>query len=346
MVLKARELLLPIGPKFRVHPSFDECPPHRRRLALQLDQFVGVFRRQRVGNGGEQLSHLHDRTLQSAQRSGKFKRVGGAIERHAEEARAGEARRCPAQLRADPGVAPGAGGEAIFFAIFHDTNAAIQSRRNLYSSQRGRRHRPNTASLQAKINAEGQSIVLAKVVSMKNEIVSSTLVGFSRAATAAVVGSWLVFAICPTVLAADGAKAAAAARYAEAQLHVYLCEKSKGRPDYSKPPASEYLKRIFDTDALATLPAPKADDFGWLLKWVDSAARTLAAMSMFIAKDQDHQDITIPSVAFILRINARAVSTAPIYINSLPCDERKQARENAEQANRHLVWLATVVTDS
>ena len=77
----------------------------------------GVFRRQRIGNGGEQLRHLHDRALQPAERRGKFERVAGAIERHAEKARAGKARGDAAHLRADAGVAPGAGGEAIAFAV-------------------------------------------------------------------------------------------------------------------------------------------------------------------------------------------------------------------------------------
>lgn len=93
---------------------------------------------------------------------------------------------------------------------------------------------------------------------MKYAIVASTWASFSRAVAATAIGAWLAFANCPTVFAADGPQAAAAAKEAAANFDAYLrdVEKSKGKPDYSKAPASEYLKRIFDADALAALPAP------------------------------------------------------------------------------------------
>src|SRR5262249_58701501 len=87
-----------------------------------------------------------------------------------------------------------------------------------------------------------------------------------------------------------------------------MSKNRKGKPDYSKPPASEYLKRIFDADALASLPAPKANDFSWLLEWVVSVDQTYVAMIMFGAKDLsneiagrntvDYQDSTLPAAAF------------------------------------------------
>ena len=117
VVLEFRELLLPVGAKFGAHAPFDESPAHGRRLALQLDQLVGIFRRQRIRDGGEQLRHLHDRPFQAAERRRKFKRVGGAIQRHAEKARAGKARGGAAKLRADFGVAAGARGKAIAFLV-------------------------------------------------------------------------------------------------------------------------------------------------------------------------------------------------------------------------------------
>ena len=71
----------------------------------------------RIRNGGEQLRHLHDRAFQPAERGGKLQRIGGAVERHAEEARAGKPRGSAAELRADFGVAARAGGEAVLFAV-------------------------------------------------------------------------------------------------------------------------------------------------------------------------------------------------------------------------------------
>lgn len=184
---------------------------------------------------------------------------------------------------------------------------------------------------------------------MKYGLAACIWASISRLVAAAALGSWLGFAICPAAFAADGAQAAAAAKKAAVNLQAYLrdLEKSKGQPDYAKPPASEYVKRIFDTDALAALPAPKANDFGWLLEWVVSVDQTYAAMIMFGAKDLtnettgrnmiDYQDNTFPSAAFRLRLYERIARTVP----SLPPDERKQEREIIEQVNRGLVQLAT-----
>ena len=109
-----------------------------------------------------------------------------------------------------------------------------------------------------------------------------------RAAAPIAFGLWLSLAFCPTVFAADGAQAAAAAKEAAAKLQAYLrdLEKSKGQPDYSKPPASEYLKRIFDADALAALAPPKAEDLAWLFDWTEAVGHTFPAMVMFGAEDQ------------------------------------------------------------
>ncbi len=119
LMFEALEFFLPAGAKLGLHAPLDEGPAHGRRLALQLDQFAGVFRRQRVGNGGEQLRHLHDRTFEAAERGGERQRVAGAAARGAEEALAGHARGDAADLGADIGVPAGAGGEAVFFAVTH-----------------------------------------------------------------------------------------------------------------------------------------------------------------------------------------------------------------------------------
>ena len=63
VMLEFGKFLLPVGPELGAHAPLDEGPTHGRRLALQLDQLIGVFGRQRIRNGGEQLRHLHDRTF-------------------------------------------------------------------------------------------------------------------------------------------------------------------------------------------------------------------------------------------------------------------------------------------
>src|SRR5262245_21934345 len=56
---------------------------------------------------------------------------------------------------------------------------------------------------------------------MKYAIVASTWASFSRTVAAGAIGSWLAFANCPTVFAADGPQAAAAAKEAAKALSDY-----------------------------------------------------------------------------------------------------------------------------
>jgi hypothetical protein len=116
-------------------------------------------------------------------------------------------------------------------------------------------------------------------------------------------------------------------------------EKSKGQPDYSRPPASEYLKRIFDADTLAALPPPKAEDLAWLFDWTEAVGHTFPAMVMFGAEDQSdagwrvalarnmrrNHDSFINAIASGLRLCARTANTAALFINSMPADKRTNA---------------------
>ena len=62
--------------------------------------------------------------------------------------------------------------------------------------------------------------------------------------------------------AQDGPKRAADAKEAVQALQLYLDDVSRsgGRPDYARPPISELLHRVFDTEGLATLPPPQSSD--------------------------------------------------------------------------------------
>ncbi len=178
---------------------------------------------------------------------------------------------------------------------------------------------------------------------MKTRI--STWSVFDRFGAALVAGLWLLMAFNAPALAQNGPKAAAAAKEAAENMQAYLrdLEKSGGQPDYSKPPTSEYFKRIFDADAIAALPAPQANDFDWLFEWFDSAGQTYQAMSAFGAKDQtiaelkqavtrniqQSADSIWTAHAFELRLYPRAVITATLYFNSLPPDQNSDARKAA-----------------
>jgi hypothetical protein len=68
-------------------------------------------------------------------------------------------------------------------------------------------------------------------------------------------------------LSSDGAALATRANDAAKELRIYLADVAKagGRPDFSKPPASELFGHIFDMNGLAALPPPAPNDFSWLL---------------------------------------------------------------------------------
>ena len=117
VMLERAELRLPVGAELGAHAALDEGPAHWRRLALQLHQLGSVFRRHRVGNGGEQLRHLHDRPFEAAERGGKRDGVALAAALRADQPLAGDARGDAADARADRGIAAGAGGEAVAFGV-------------------------------------------------------------------------------------------------------------------------------------------------------------------------------------------------------------------------------------
>ena len=117
MMLEALKFFLPVGAELRHHAALDEGPAHRRRFALQLLQFGGIFRRQQVGNGRQQLRDLHQRAFEPAERRGQRARFGGAVGLAAEHAPPGVTRRHAADIGADAGITRRAGGEAVFFAV-------------------------------------------------------------------------------------------------------------------------------------------------------------------------------------------------------------------------------------
>ena len=108
---------LPVRTEFRLHPALDEGSAHRRRLGLQLLEFGGIFRRNDVRDGGEQLRHLHDRPLQPSESLRQRCGIRCALPFAAHKPRAGHARGDPADIRADAGIACRARGETVCFAI-------------------------------------------------------------------------------------------------------------------------------------------------------------------------------------------------------------------------------------
>ena len=79
LVSETGELRLPVGTEFACHATAHEIPAHRRGVGLEVREFRGVLGGQRVGHGGQELRHLHQRALQAAQDGAQILGVRGAV---------------------------------------------------------------------------------------------------------------------------------------------------------------------------------------------------------------------------------------------------------------------------
>ena len=102
--LKARH---PVGAQLDGHAPLGEGGAHGRRRRLQLRQLARVLGRQRLGDGGQELRHLHQRALEAAESGGEVGRGAGSVVLAPEQALAGDARRDRADVGADAHVARG-----------------------------------------------------------------------------------------------------------------------------------------------------------------------------------------------------------------------------------------------
>ncbi len=81
----------PVRPELRGHASAYEIPAHRRCVGLQLGQLFGIFRRQCVRHGGEELRHLHQRAFQPAKDGAQILCMAGPVGLHTEHPLPGQA---------------------------------------------------------------------------------------------------------------------------------------------------------------------------------------------------------------------------------------------------------------
>ncbi len=158
----------------------------------------------------------------------------------------------------------------------------------------------------------------------------------------------LLFALLSPAFAHEGPQATARATEAVQALRLHLAEtaKSGGRPDYTKPPASELLTRIFDLDALAALPTSQASDVAWLLDWADAANRANKLITRFGSKTdpdlaavsrnfKDYEDQVAIGLDFQVRISAREWTVLSQFMDQLPPGQRTPVREAGRQKARH-----------
>ena len=124
---KTLDLALPVGAKFCNHAAAREQPSHGRRIRLKAGQLVGIFRRQGVGDGGQDLRHLHDRALQPAKCVAKIGGMFGPVDLEPEIPLAGHARGKPGHRRRHPRIAADAATDAAIVVRCHQERPSSSS---------------------------------------------------------------------------------------------------------------------------------------------------------------------------------------------------------------------------
>jgi hypothetical protein len=164
----------------------------------------------------------------------------------------------------------------------------------------------------------------------------------------------------------DGASFAAEAKDAATQLQAYLdgVLKGGGRPDFSKPPASDLLGQVFNLKQLEALPPAQAGDLSWLLDWVAAANGVNKSIMFFgitppvtLLTDPaalqrnitDYEDQLAAAINFLVRITAHEIQAAFVFIDQLPLAQRTPVRKegfnkmriaNAQTVINYLGWIA------
>jgi len=171
--------------------------------------------------------------------------------------------------------------------------------------------------------------------------------------TAAAVFLLLGVAILPAS-AQDGPRIAASAKQSAEALAAYIQEatSARRRPDYSKPPVSDYLRNIIDFETFAALPPPQAGDVSWLLAWNNSVNRAFKMMMYFGATSEsdmkqamvlnltENEDAIMRAMAFEVRLGSRMMQTMPLFMAALPPEDPKRTeirKAGIKRAQRGLV---------
>jgi len=159
----------------------------------------------------------------------------------------------------------------------------------------------------------------------------------------------LLVVLFTPALGQDGSRVAAGATDAAQALQLYLDKvaKSGQRPDYTKPPAADLFRQVFDLEQLAALPPPKASDISWVLDWFDAVKETYKRIFFFGTKfspdfDQavlghnleEYEDQYAAAMTFELRLLAREAATSFLFMDQLTPEESTPIREAGLQKFR------------
>jgi len=123
--------------------------------------------------------------------------------------------------------------------------------------------------------------------------------------------------------------------------------KSGQRPDYTKPPAADLFRRVFDVEQLAALRPPEAGDMPWVLDWFDAVKETYKRIMFFGAKPgpgpdlaaighnmEEYEDQYAAAMSFMLRLMAREATTVFLFMDQLTPEQRTPIREAGLQRSR------------
>jgi hypothetical protein len=159
----------------------------------------------------------------------------------------------------------------------------------------------------------------------------------------------LLLALVSPAFSQDGPRDAATAQNAAQAFGVYLdgVLKSGGEPDFTKPPAADLFRHIFDVAALNALAPAKADDIPWLLQWgaavVESYKRIIfyglqpgQPIDQLVMRRNmsEYEDQCAMAMSFLIRFEARQATTLTLFLDQLPAEQRTPARAAGLQQAR------------
>jgi hypothetical protein len=152
----------------------------------------------------------------------------------------------------------------------------------------------------------------------------------------------LLVALLSPAFGQDGPQGAAGAKDAVQALQAYLdgVAKDGGRPDYTKPPASDLFEKVFNLAQLSALPPPTAADVGWLVQWFTAASLANKQIIYFGTKPGPNPDEMIvlrnlkeyesqyaQAMNFMIRVAARESSALSLFADGLTSEQRTPVRE-------------------
>jgi len=160
---------------------------------------------------------------------------------------------------------------------------------------------------------------------------------------------FVLLALVSPALSQDGPRDAATAQNAAQAFGIYLdgVLKSGGEPDFTKPPAADLFRHIFDVAALKALPPAKPDDIRWLLQWgaaVDQSYKRIILYGLQPGQPIDqlvmrrnmseYEDQCAVAMSFLIRFEARQATTLTLFLDQLPAEQHTPARAAGLQQAR------------